>query len=274
MLRARGLQSAPEGWPLHALFLPGAFGLEGCPAFLEASGEARRRVLGGCARQVLEEACGIECLGMAFAARMVQEAPTQEEQAFYAHMGAQEARHLGALEGWLPGPRRQPAGPFLGALAAWIHRGSYSTLLLLVQVVLEGWGLAHYRRLKAHAVPPGLEECLEAVLRDEAGHHRAGELLLETRPLDPVETEAAARLLLDLAKAIQAGPLGVMAVLDRELGPWKARKREAVWASLGPRSHGEGRLRILEGLLAAAAPALALRLREAGALTAPQGAHP
>jgi hypothetical protein len=114
----------------------------------------RGRVLAHCGDALLQEALHIETMGVAFAARMALLATTVEERMLYGFFAAEEATHLAGVSRFAS---RCPAeGPFLAMLDELIAEGDRATLVLVVQVVLEGWGLDHYRGLARACRGPAL----------------------------------------------------------------------------------------------------------------------
>jgi hypothetical protein len=200
-------------------------------------------VLARLSDDLLGEALHVERAGMVFAAGMVLSAPTLEERSLYAVFGADEARHHAALLALLPDP------PAPTAFHAWLHevitRARHDVRVVVVQVVLEGWGLRHYRAMADATTDPATAAVLRAILDDEARHHGSGALIAGERGLDPAGVEEAVGWLLPLIGALRAGPLGVADALTDELGPV-----EGGWlARLGVEAHAAPRLALLRELL-------------------------
>jgi hypothetical protein len=220
---------------------------------------------------LLAEALHVERAGMLFAAGMVQSAPTLEERAMYAVFGADEARHHAAIAALLPDPPPPPT-----AFHRWLHgvvtAASYPARVAVVQVVLEGWGLRHYRAMADATSDPATAAALRAILDDEARHHGSGALIAGERGLSADAVEAAVDLLLPLLDALRAGPVGVADALTDVLGPvpggWLSR--------LDARGHAAARLSLLRELLdAPGLRGLLAALDARGALSLPDpGASP
>lgn len=221
----------------------GAYGLDRIAAFRDADPDAQAAVLHRLARARLAEAVGIEALGVGYAARRILDADSREEQQLFATFAADEAAHLAAFLPYHPGPL--DADPFLSLLGGVIAEAPRDDAILVIQVALEGWGIAHYRTLAATCTDPALTEAVRAVLRDEARHHGAGLLLSARRPAG----EAAVLALDALCAMVRAGPVGVIAAAEAALGPWSAAERAAVYAGLDGRAHAAERLHLLRELL-------------------------
>jgi rubrerythrin len=250
LLRLMHPEVQPERVPLENLLDAAFFNLDRCFAYHQADEEIQARIRATCTATLLEEAVAIERMGLAFAAKMLLVASTQEERIFYAQMAAEEALHLQWIEAWLPAPNAPIQQPFLTSLAHWIEEGASTSLLLLVQVVLEGWGLAHYRQVMAHCLNEKMISQFRVILGDEARHHCAGEILLEGRSFQPMEQDFTLECLRQLIGQIRLGPLRVMAVVEENLGPFDAPARLELWRELGGPRQVELRLNLLRELLA------------------------
>lgn len=236
-LRARGepaVAAAPPWWA------PEVFGLDRVAAWREARPEQRAAVVERLGRATLAEAWWIESVGMAFAAKMTLLARTLEERQLYALVGAEEATHLAWFSAWVAPDG--PPGPFLDHLARLVEAADRATLVLVVQVVLEGWGLQWYRQLQAASLDPGLAAVFERVLADEARHHGGGVVLAQEAPCPDDAVDALAPIL----EMVRAGPQGVVAALEAGLGPLDRRR---AFAELDAEGHAAARLSLLRGLL-------------------------
>src|SRR5690606_27505956 len=147
----------------------------------------RVAVLDRCAQNVLAESWAIEKLGMTFCAKMGLLVETLEEKMAYCLMGSDEAAHLHAVSPYLRDHAAAGGGPFFELMEGAVEERSPNVLQFLIQNVLEGWGLTHYRELSARCTDAGLRRILERVVADEAFHHGTGVLLFDPRRLDDGE---------------------------------------------------------------------------------------
>ncbi len=226
------------------------FNLDHSSLYGGATEEQQQDILRRCADLLLTEAWFIEKSGMAFAAKMVLLAPTTEARMMYSLFGADEARHLHALTPFLPRiPESSQGDSFLFLLSQIIEEGDRGSLVLLIQVVLEGWGLHHYRQLAEACRDPALAQVLLRILKDEAGHHGSGVVLTTGGlvPGDPDQTFVSLRRLLDL---VRCGPLGVVGAVEGVLGPLTRNQKIHLLHELNGRAHAASRLELLESLLA------------------------
>lgn len=225
------------------------FGLEKTRAFASVSEERRREILGTCAEGILEEGYFIEKSGLNCNAALMLAAETLEEKTLYALMAADEAVHLRLVSPYLPdAATRKPRNPFLSLLARVIAEGSQPSKVYLLQVLLEGWGLTHYRTLADGCRTPSLAGALRRILKDEALHHRGGVLLFDPKRLSAGDRAFVAGAVVEMFRMVQAGPQGVAAAVERALGATR-EQRVTLFGELDTERHSGERLRLLRGLL-------------------------
>jgi len=210
LLRRRPMQ-LPDAPPDPAALWPASsFGLDRVTAFLESPRQSE--ILRRCASERLAEALYVEKLGLAFCAKMTLLAETAEERMLYALTAGDEATHYHWLSRFTPGP---PApSPFLALLGNWIERGSRGALTLLVQVVLEGWGVHHYRLLGRDCRDALLANVLREIVIDEARHHGSGTRLFAQRALDDDDRDEIVDGLRKLLDLVRCGPQAIVAALE------------------------------------------------------------
>lgn len=257
--------AAPDADPVRwdAAFL----GLDRSRLFRGLSDAQRGAALAAASDDLLAEAWRVEQAGLLFTARMMSAAPTHHERLLYATFAGDEARHLAALTPWLRAPAPAPT-PFHALLGEVIEAASRPVLVLIVQVVLEGWGLRHYRDLARGARHPALAAAFTGILDDEARHHGAGALLVVERPPTPADVEEALPFLQRLLDMVRAGPVGLVAAVEAAVGPLAGSDRADLLADLDATAHAAARLDLLRALLRPA-PTLVARLEESGHLRPP-----
>lgn len=249
------------------------YGLDRVGRFTLASASARAAVLERAGRGLLAEIWYIEKLGVAFAARMALLARTTEERALYGLFAADEAQHLLAFAPWVPDPG--PPNAFVQRLGRLIEEGDRATLACVVQVVLEGWGLSWYRRLREACEDPALAEVFDGVLLDEARHFAAGVVVCTggaapdagEPPFPGASLGPIVEVLADLFGMVSAGPVSVVEALEAGTGPLSDAERARAYAELDAPAHVRERMELLTGLLARVPSDAILRgLVAAGAL--------
>jgi hypothetical protein len=261
---ALGAAPTPAGMPWSERWDDPFWGLDRVWAWRSPSRESRARARAQVSRAVVEEAWFIEKLGLAYSARLLSLSGTTEERMLYALFGADEASHLAAFSAWV-----QPEGEgsaFHAALARLVEEADRATLVFVIQVVLEGWGLSWYRELAAGTRDPALAAVFEGILRDEARHHAAG--LVFTADAPP--GEAAVEALDGILRMVQAGPRLVFEAAAAELGPLSRPARSRVFECLDATTHVAGRLALLRRLMEkAGADGVVAALASRGRFTPP-----
>ena len=247
--------AAAEGPRAH--WGPEYFGLHRARLFNGAAEAQKRAILEVCASSLLEEAYFIEKAGVAYAAKMILLAESSHERQLYGLFAGDEATHLEMISPYVA-PRSPDDDPFVSLLAELIEHGDRNSLQLLIQIVLEGWGLVHYRGLRDGCRTPELERVLAAILRDEAAHHQSGVALFNEREPRRQSWEFITDALAAILRLVQAGPLAVVAAVEGVLGHLRADQKHDLLDELDARAHSAVRLRTLEGLLAKAGGAAPL----------------
>jgi rubrerythrin len=172
-----------------------------------------------------------------------------DERRMFALIGADEALHASWLAPWIEAaaPPEDPFNRFIAGIAA---AGNPQPLAFLLQVVLEGFGIAHYGTLAAHCRDRGLAATFARLAQDEALHHAGGLAAFRADRL----TEADRRFLIEAAftflQMIRCGPQAVVAAVDHALGLRDQRDAAGVFAALDAEAQSADRLVRLRRLMA------------------------
>lgn len=229
--------SAPTLW--RADF----FALEDCSLFASLPPASREGVLAQLSFGLLEEALFIERAGMAYDAKMVLLAESCEERMLYSHFGAEEASHFAAVEA-LMGTDAREAQPT--HFHRWLERGVVSgdraSLILVMQVVMEGWGIDHYRRMARGTHDADARATFMKILRDEAGHHGAGVASFRQCELGAREIELSVMLLRELFEMVRMGPFSVVEAIDAASGGLSGQQRAQLLDELDAENHVRSRM--------------------------------
>ena len=226
------------------------FNLHQCKAFSEAPATKQEEILGKCSAGVLEEALFIEQSGLAFGAKMGLLAESVEERMLYALFMSDEATHYHQVRRFLPGLGAQcTPSEFHVLLAQLIEEGDRESLVFTIQVVLEGWGLIHYRTLADNCLSPEFEGVLHSILRDEARHHGSGLVLCKRRGLPEQSHEFVFEILSRFLGMIQRGPQSVVAAIEEVSGGFTKSQRIKTFEDLDAVAHSQERLTLLRGLM-------------------------
>ena len=242
---ASGVDEAPDA---ADLWRPSQFSLQKSKLYESLDETQQRAILARAARGLLEEAYFIEKSGMAYSAKMTLMAKTTEERMLYSAFAADEASHLMLVRDFLGGDPSGDGGPFLALLAEVIENGDRDSLVFIIQVVLEGWGLTHYRSIAHSAQNPLLQDALNRVLRDEARHHGSGMLLFDPDALSKKTRAYVVEVLVRFLGMVQAGPMSLVAAVDEVAGMTRTQRRRFLEEIEGE-DHSRSRLRILRGLM-------------------------
>ena len=190
------------------------FHLENSQIWKSLSVEVQKQILLKLGHKILQEAYFIECAGMAYAAKMNLAAKSKEEREFYCFVGEEEARHLRMVEGLGNFETNLENIPsFALLIGEIIQEAKRASHLLLIQILLEGWGLNYYKSLQKNAKNETVSNIFKAILKDEIRHHSAGVLLFgnlkKSQGLDPQNESEFLSFFERIAFMVKAGPWNV-----------------------------------------------------------------
>lgn len=154
------------------------FHLENSDIWKTLSVDIQTSILINLGHKIYQEAYFIECAGMSYAAKMNLTSNSREEREFFCFVGEEEARHLRLIEslgGFSISSENIPSFALL--IGEIIHEASRPSHLLLIQILLEGWGLSYYKTLSLYAKDETVVQVFKQILKDEIRHHSAGVLL-------------------------------------------------------------------------------------------------
>ena len=236
----------------HASFWPAHFHrLSNVTLFQNASAEHQEDILRHIHVGLLKEAYFIEKLGMAFGAKMLLLSETTEERLLYASLIADESHHLVCVGQFLDAPeKRQTDNPFHQLLEEIIESAHRPALLFVIQVILEGWGLTHYRHLASHCAHLQLKEVLDAILIDEARHHGSGRILLKHQTLDADSIAQCKAALSEIFSMVKSGPQMVLQSIEQTLGALMPNDKIRVFEELHAQEDTQRKLDTLKNLVA------------------------
>lgn len=232
------------------------YGLENVRAYQRLNDVQRAGVLRVLSSFYMTESYFVERMGFTLNSRMMMEAPTIEEKSLYAMFAADEANHLISIQNHL---ERAPTdeyrrNPFLQLLGDMVGNGSSSSIVFIIQVFMEGYGLVHYRRLADSCLDPSLKAALMTIVHDEAAHHGSGVVLHRERPLDAASTEFVFQFVRKVFAAIKHWPQATLFALSMVRGPLSAEEQRELFADLDYEGGTAKRLYGLRALLEAHLP--------------------
>lgn len=242
------------------------FGLEKVKVFHDANEDEQAAILKLANCGLLEEAYFIEKAGVGYMAKMVLLAETTEERMLYALFSSDEATHLAQLSCFLS--TQEPVwtnDPFLRLLAELIESGDKTVLLFVIQVVLEGWGLSHYKSLASDCQDQQLGRIFQGFLQDEARHHGTGLTLFSQIPVSVSSRATIVETLAIFLQMVQAGPQRLVAAIETVKGHLSRQQKMRIFEELDTQTHSGTRLNLLRSLMWGAGGRIVQELEERGA---------
>jgi len=243
------------------------FNLHRVQIFQQASLAEQSAILEMTNRSLLEESYFIEKAGVGYMAKMVFLAESVEERMLYGLFTADEATHLSQIIHFLPEIESTNSNdPFLNLLAEVVESADKTVLLFVLQVVLEGWGLSHYRRLAKECKSSVLAELFSSFLQAESRHHGTGTTLFNQVSVSADSQATILDVLAQFLFMVQVGPQSVLAAIERVKGDLTRSQKIQILEELDTQNHSGTRLQILRSLMrGASADAIVQALDERGA---------
>lgn len=198
---------------------PSFFGLDQLQIWPQLGEEQQGQVLFKLNQLLVEESFYIEKSGMTYTSKMALLAETNDERSLYNMLAADEAVHFQLISSYLleePGSFEQQ--PFLQLLDHVVHEAGYGSLIFIAQVLLEGWGLAHYLSLLKNCCNQEFSQVFRTILNDEAIHHGSGLVMTRRHPFIGREKEIVLSTIHDFFQLVRAGPVRVAQTVSKQLG--------------------------------------------------------
>lgn len=229
------------------------FQLHQVKLFQAATAEEQAKILHLASHSLLTEAYWIEKTGVGYMAKMVLLSDTQEERMLYGLFTADETLHLSQLCPFLPEPEFVPGqNPFLSLLAEVVEADDKALLLFVLQVVLEGWGLSHYRRLSQTCRDRSLAALFSSFLQAEARHHATGTILFDQTAVSARSRTDIIEVLATFLRMVQVGPQSVLAAIEQVKGHLSRVQKIQILTELDAVTHSGTRLQLLRSLISGA----------------------
>jgi hypothetical protein len=195
------------------------FHLDKSSLFQRSPIEEQYQILSYCTQDLLNESYFIEKIGIAYAAKLVLLSPSTEAKQLFSFIGADEATHLEWILPYIPEAiRTQPTGPLLALITQITQLNNANLLYYLVQIILEGWGLKHYKSLSQYCLDPYFKTILDRILQDEALHHHSGKILFSSDTLTAPELYIIKDTLKAYCDLVRVGPQAVIKAVDKVKG--------------------------------------------------------
>jgi hypothetical protein len=225
------------------------FNLHNVKIFTDATPNEQAEILQLCSCGLLEESYFIEKAGMGYMAKMVLLAETTEERMLYALFCGDEASHFAQISQFLLTPEPVENNFFLRLLGDLIESQDKTVLLFVLQVVLEGWGLSHYRSLAKDCVNKDLSLMLHSFLQDESRHHATGVTLFDRICVTPSSQNTIIETLASFLQMVQVGPQSVVTAIEKVKGDLSRQQKVKIFAELDTETHSGSRLKLLRSLM-------------------------
>ncbi len=187
-----------------------SFDLKNVAIFQNCSEEVREKIIFENCQDRIEEAFHIEKSGMAYGAKMTLLSETLDERILYGTFTGDESRHFQLISKYIQ--RREisaESNPFLQLLSSMIETAPKKSLVFMIQVLLEGWGMDHYNSMAKSCLNSSLKEDLSSILADEASHHGSGLILFNEESLSLEDRDYIKLSLESFFSMVQCGPLSV-----------------------------------------------------------------
>ena len=205
-LASHGLKAAPEISSSAVFWDASFFQVAESSLYRSLRSEQQQDFLARMSSHILHEACSIETAGLTYSARMNLLSKSVDEKIIYALIGAEEALHLKSLEPFYQPLENTERPYFAGLIHQWIEKLERPSLLVMIQILLEGWGLTYYQSLAQNSLDPRLQAVLAQILQDESRHHATGVVLYRHESLPAQEREKLEQELITLFQCVQVGP--------------------------------------------------------------------
>lgn len=237
--------------PIAELWPPEFYGLDRVAVFRSLSSEYQQATMHQINLGLIAETYFVEKMGMGYTAKMALLSKSLEERMIYSLFSSQEATHLAQVAAHFPGIEDQVSAddPFLDLLSELSASPDRALLLLVVQVVLEGWGLSHYRTLASGCTDPQVASIYTGFLADETNHHAMGLLSFPEMFVSRESYDAILDTLTAFLQMVQMGPQRVLAALERAHGYLSSPTKIQILTELETESQSRSRLVLIRSLL-------------------------
>ncbi|PIK15767.1 ferritin-like domain-containing protein [Halobacteriovorax sp. JY17] len=187
-----------------------SFELNHVDIFRNCSADLREKIIFENCQDRIEEAFHIEKSGMAYGAKMTLLSETLDERILYGTFTGDESRHFQLISKYIQRREISAEGnPFLQLLSSMIETAPKKSLVFMIQVLLEGWGMDHYNSMAKSCLNSSLKEDLSSILADEASHHGSGLILFNEKNLSLEDRDYIKLSLESFFSMVQCGPLSV-----------------------------------------------------------------
>ena len=244
------------------------FALDRVSLFQDASDLEQQQILEQLNQGLLQESLYIEQAGVGYMAKMVLMAASLQERMLYSLFAADETTHLAQLQPYVPSVNASiPDDPFLRLLSDIVESADKQVLLFVLQVVLEGWGLSHYRHLAKGCGYGPLRDIFQSFLQAESRHHGAGVTLFNQADVSTDSRDAIVDCLGTFLQMVRRGPQRVVSAIATTKGHLSRPQRIQILHQLDTVTHSHQRLQLLRSLMVSSGGSIVSELDDNGLFT-------
>lgn len=227
------------------------FVLEAVDLFNELSSNQKRILLSDLSQDRVREAYHIEKSGIAYGSKMTLLSETMDERVLYGSFTGDEARHFKLIEKYYNQSLADDISDncFLSFLSQMIEKAPKKSLVFMIQILLEGWGLDHYSAMADKCHTQSLKADLKSILDDEVVHHGSGVILFEEDGLTKEEREYIMSSLVSFFQMVQVGPVGIMTRLESMTSGLSRENRMVALEQLNAHADTTQKLAVLKRLM-------------------------
>ncbi len=228
--------------------------MAGSNLFQQLPAERSHLLLNQLARSTLQEAQLIEVAGIQYTAKMALAATTMEQRCLYSHFSGDEVRHLQMFNGLIGSPtvKAKVENGFVGYLEKIIMEQQPNALVLLIQVLLEGWGIRYYGTLAKNSKHEDVSKALDSILLDEGRHHGSGLVLFDENNFSETQLREVLDLASEFIEMVRMGPVSLTIQMSKSLGGMNKTNIERFLADISYAEKITSDLKLIAGLLTTA----------------------
>lgn len=249
-LKLQGKFQPFDAAPQNYFWGPEHYHLHSSALFTQATREQQMQILERCSKNLVAESYFVEKSAFAYCAKMMLLAETTEIAQVYSMIANEEAIHLEWITPYIDVKDRVcPEGEFFGFLSFLIEECDANLLPYLVQVILEGWGLHHYKSLAKGCQHHNLKTIFLNIARDEALHHHTGEVVFDAQRASPQQHLFIEDCLKKYTEMVRFGPQHLISVVDEALGGISKSDKRQFLIDINARETAQQKLALLKKLM-------------------------
>ncbi|MEM1256842.1 MAG: ferritin-like domain-containing protein [Cyanobacteria bacterium P01_H01_bin.21] len=278
-LRERSITNLPTSSDRPNYWQAEYFDLDRVSIFQDATVREQQQILQQLNQSLLQESLCIEQAGVGYMTKMTLMAESTQERMLYSLFAADETTHLAQLQPYVSSGHISSGhvssdivsskldDPFLQLLSEIVESSDKTALLFVLQVVLEGWGLTHYRSLAKSCIHRPLRDLFQSFLQAESRHHGAGVILFDQANVSPKSNNAIVECLALFLQMVRVGPQRVVGAIATAKGHLSRPQRIQILQQLDTVAHSHQRLGLLRAIMAGTSCEIVSQLEDQGLFT-------